>query len=260
MQNTPRFYWVCATTRSGSSLLCEALRNTGLAGYPEEYFHTDEESGWFDRFGAATFAEYWAALCTQCVTPNNVFGAKNTMGGGYFQHFIANLRTLNPAYAALPVPKLVDAVSPGLRYVWITRRNKVRQAVSWWKAVQTNQWRQIHPDAPPTDAVPEFKFDAIDHLVQEVVMREASWQEYFAACGAVPYVVVYEELVNAYEETARAILDFLEIPVPSDLVFGARELQRQADALSEEWVRRYRNLKQAVWTASQWEYMGDSAG
>src|SRR5438046_662736 len=31
-------YLVCATPRSGSTLLCEALANTGIAGNPKEYF------------------------------------------------------------------------------------------------------------------------------------------------------------------------------------------------------------------------------
>src|SRR6267142_4337583 len=38
-------YLVCATPRSGSTLLCEALSNTGLAGRPEEYFETLKVSG-----------------------------------------------------------------------------------------------------------------------------------------------------------------------------------------------------------------------
>ena len=31
-------YMICATPRSGSTLLCKALQNTGLAGKPDEYF------------------------------------------------------------------------------------------------------------------------------------------------------------------------------------------------------------------------------
>ena len=55
--------------------------------------------------------------------------------------------------------------------------------------------------------------------------------------------MVYEDLVGAQEETALGILRFLHVPVPEYLVFGERRLKRQADALSEEWVRRYRALK-----------------
>src|SRR3954468_249168 len=38
-------YLVCATPRSGSTLLCEALCNTGVAGRPAEYFEALRRSG-----------------------------------------------------------------------------------------------------------------------------------------------------------------------------------------------------------------------
>jgi LPS sulfotransferase NodH len=47
-------YLVCATPRSGSFLLCEALKNTALAGQPEEYFWRDDEPAWKERWGYQT--------------------------------------------------------------------------------------------------------------------------------------------------------------------------------------------------------------
>src|SRR3954453_20564103 len=38
-------YLVCATERSGSTLLCESLAATGLAGCPAEYFEALRETG-----------------------------------------------------------------------------------------------------------------------------------------------------------------------------------------------------------------------
>jgi hypothetical protein len=39
LANLPRrSYLICANQRSGSTLLCEALTGTGIAGRPEEYF------------------------------------------------------------------------------------------------------------------------------------------------------------------------------------------------------------------------------
>ena len=52
MSQTPLFrqaYVVCATQRSGSFLLLEALKNTGLACHPEEYF-LDAQAGWAARY------------------------------------------------------------------------------------------------------------------------------------------------------------------------------------------------------------------
>ena len=38
-------YLVCATQRSGSTLLCEALKATGVAGHPEEFFEARPATG-----------------------------------------------------------------------------------------------------------------------------------------------------------------------------------------------------------------------
>ena len=40
-----RSYLVCATQRSGSTLVCQALKETGVAGVPEEYFEALQHSG-----------------------------------------------------------------------------------------------------------------------------------------------------------------------------------------------------------------------
>ena len=40
-----RSYLVCATPRSGSTLVCHALEETGVAGRPEEYFEALRHSG-----------------------------------------------------------------------------------------------------------------------------------------------------------------------------------------------------------------------
>ena len=38
-------YLICSTPRSGSTLLCEALTNTGVAGRPEEYYQHRRKTG-----------------------------------------------------------------------------------------------------------------------------------------------------------------------------------------------------------------------
>jgi len=56
--------------------------------------------------------------------------------------------------------------------------------------------------------------------------------------------VIYEELVDAYEETGLRILDFLGVSYPDDLVYGEdRRLEKQATRMNEEWAQRYREMK-----------------
>src|SRR5207245_1162163 len=112
-------YLICATPRSGSTLLCEALTNTGLAGRPEEFFQACKETGLprrpleyfegIDTTEVATilgegagpdehlmqpvsgesFADYLARVIEQGTTPNGVFGAK--VMWAYFQGLLSTL-------------------------------------------------------------------------------------------------------------------------------------------------------------------------
>ena len=268
-------YLICATPRSGSTLLCEALENTGVAGHPKEYFEALKETGlprqpreYFeslenstvlellgdhsrleDVHGEPTFwdgtgyAHYLTTVLDEGTTPNGVFGAK--MMWGYFGDFIDNMRQI-PAYRQMAVPDILTSNFPNLHYVWVTRLDKVRQAVSLWKAIQTWNWSQ-HEQALPVEKRTckelVFNFEAIDHLVQGITAHEAAWWQYFNDGGIRPYIVVYEELVPAYETTALNILRYLHIPIPQELVFGERQMKQQANSLSDEWVERYTAIK-----------------
>ena len=166
-----RSYLVCATPRSGSTLVCQALKATGVAGRPEEYFEALEHSGrprrpeeYFNgvddpsilnqlqRRGVAdeppprsplwsrtAYDRYLEWAMGQGTTPNGVFGAK--LMWGYLGDFVGLLRNV-PEYRDLPLADLLPAVFPDLTFVRVVRANKVRQAVSLWKAVQTATWRQ----------------------------------------------------------------------------------------------------------------------
>ena len=268
-------YLVCATPRSGSTLLCEALTNTGIAGQPKEYFEALKDTGLprrpkeyfeglenteitellgdyfrlddgpteLELWGTSSYADYLARVIEQSTTSNGVFGAK--LMWGYFDDFISHLRQI-PGRREMAVPDLLSTIFPNLHYIWVTRQDKVRQAVSLWKAIQTSTWRMdesplAKDHSPPEELV--FHFEAIDHLVQRIVADEVAWRQYFDACKVQPFTVVYEELTAAYEATALSILGYLHISIPENLMFAERRMKRQADTLSEEWVQRYQNLK-----------------
>jgi trehalose 2-sulfotransferase len=279
-------YLICATPRSGSTLLCEALKATGVAGVPEEYFEALRHSGrprrpqeyfigaqdrtilrhlgehtafdkrpvrspLWDRHDYEPFLR-WAIA--QGTTPNDVFGAK--LMWGYFGDFVSLLREV-PEYRELPIQELLPAVFPELRYVRVVRANKVRQAVSLWKAVQTATWRQEDSgdadetqiaDAAEPDAADghgprlKFHFHAIEHLLGQILANEACWDAFFEHAGIKPYVVVYEDFVDNYEETALDVLDYIGVETPDSFSFKPR-MRRQTDDVNRAWARRFSELK-----------------
>ncbi len=253
-----RSYLVCATPRSGSTLVCQALKGTGVAGRPEEYFEALLHSGrprrpeeYFigvddksilDHLGErgvgddpqprsplwsrAAYDRYLEWAMETGTTPNGVFGAK--LMWGYFGDFVSLLRNI-PAYRELPLGELLPAAFPNLTFVRVVRANKIRQAVSLWKAVQTATWRQQdasqgisvsglgdESDHPPyksfiQDHRPQLRFHygAISHLLQQLLVEEASWDAFFEHSGIKPVLVLYENFAADYE---NATLNVLEPP------------------------------------------------
>jgi LPS sulfotransferase NodH len=258
-------YVVCATPRSGSTLLCHALDQTGVAGHPQEYFEALSRSGlprrpheYFDPERHAniverlafrempdgmakpnplwhpdTYDQYLAWALAEGTTPNGVFGAK--LMWGYLGDFAELLRGID-GMRARPLPELLARAFPGLRYVQVTRENKIRQAVSLWKAVQTQAWKA--DDEVKHAVEPVFSFRAINYLVRQLTAHDASWDAYFVGLGYEPLKITYEELAESTDAVVERVLAYLGIPAPQGASAPAPRLSVQADDLSEEWVRR----------------------
>ena len=211
-------YLICTTPRSGSNLLCEALAETGVAGKPGEFFWRDFQPAWSKEWAVSDPSDYLHKAIDHGSTANGVFGAKLMIYGGYIEDVVDVIQRLPEHKGAdVSVAELFARAFPNLHYVWLTRRNKLRQAVSHVRATQTGVWVK---DKQPGDSLtkgPEFDFDALDRAVQETVMQEAAWQELMSGAGISPLVVVYEDFVISIRETVKSILQFLGVSTPSEL-------------------------------------------
>jgi LPS sulfotransferase NodH len=113
-------YLICATPRSGSTLHCAALDDTGIAGHPEEHFErlVDE-------------------ALRKGTTDNGVPGTK--IMWAYFRDFV-RLARRTTAPDVLPCEVLASVLPNLRRFVWMHGGDTTRQAVSLWKALQTQRW------------------------------------------------------------------------------------------------------------------------
>jgi len=263
-------YLICSTPRTGSSLLCDALTGTGVAGRPEEYFQFRARTGFprrpqeyfegaehpeiFDILGPRTrvedeesrydpsrfkrYEDYLRWALREGTTPNGVFGAK--VMWGYFNGFVTGLRWAVPGRQRLSVCELAPSVFPDLRYLWVTRRDKVRQAVSLWRALQSWSWSSDQGAAPDEADHLRYSAVAIEHLIRDIQAHEGEWQAYFGECGVEPFTVVYEDFVQDYEGTIREILHHVGAPGADAASVAPPQRQPQSDGLSKSWADRYR--------------------
>jgi LPS sulfotransferase NodH len=259
-------YLVCATQRSGSTLLCELLRATDVAGVPDEYFETLTATGlprqprqYFEDPSVHDIAErlsptlpgkleqpdefdpWFRYVLQRGSTLNGVFGAK--MMWNYLDEFKLRMARL-PGLDGLSFNERLDAVFPHLKIIFMRRRDKVAQAVSLWKAIQTQQWRtesESDAEAVDIDEGPGVDYDyrAIEYLLNQLHLWDARWEEWFHATGREPIRVFYDEFTVSRAATIGRVLDALGIDPPAPQ--GKKPMQRQADDRSRDWVARFRS-------------------
>jgi len=237
-------YVVCSTPRSGSSLLCELLCNCGLAGAPTEFFDAQQMDDFMRVWGVGSFEEYLTELLRRKTGPNGVFGFKL-----HNDQLSQQLQDLD-----------WEVRFPGLRYIHITRRDRLRQAVSFSKAIQSEQWASTHDH---NGREPRFDPEELRWCLRNIELQEQRWEEHFARHGIQPLRVAYERLVRRQERTLRETLRFLGLELPPGARIPPPTLRRQADSHSELWVRRLRRLErsdgQPLWRRAL-QALGLSAG
>jgi trehalose 2-sulfotransferase len=251
-------------------MLCELLKGTGVAGRPEEFFEAMRDTGlpphpgdyllglprtgigirddprpsegpaYSSLTGIDDYREHLRRTFAWGTTPNGVFGAK------LMWNQLPELGTLAgelPEFAGLETAQLLERLlggasgSGGPHYIWVSRRDKVRQAVSLWKALQSRSWRHGSPGNGRLE--PQYRFEAIRHLVRRLESDDRSWGDFFAEHGLQPLAISYEDDLERDPDGAlRRVLAWIGVQPPEgDTV--QPQLRRQSDALSDAWVVSY---------------------
>jgi LPS sulfotransferase NodH len=253
-----RAYLVCATPRSGSTLLCEMLVNSGVAGRPaehvenlrllgrplepREYFAGVKDRDVLELLPVSAppqphhvpIDERLAAVLRHATTPNGVFGTK--VMWAYFHDLQERLAELPPLTALDDAERLVRLLGD-VRYVHVSRHDHVAQAISMWRALQTRAWRAENDDA----VEPVYSFTGIDHLVRTLDAHDDAWCEWFEEHEITPLRLSYDDLAADPPGQLRRTLEFLGVDDNLDGEPPAEPpLRRQAGAQSAEWSERYR--------------------
>jgi trehalose 2-sulfotransferase len=236
-------YLICATPRTGSTLLCGLLASTTVAGRPESYFRQPDEHSRASQWGITRadgsfdYGDYVRGALAAGRTANGVFAAR--LMWGTLDEVTDKLGAVHRDRGARDIDLLTRAFGD-TRFVHLHREDVVAQAVSWLRAEQTNVWAHTI-EREPTASQPEPHFDlgALEEFCRTINEHNAAWQHWFTSNGIEPYSVRYEDLERDPVDVTRGILDFLGLELPPRASIQAH-YRRQADQLSAQWIKRYR--------------------
>ncbi len=242
---------LCTTPRSGSTILCEALEASRLAGTPAEFFPEDPDQLQVleQRFGAVSPSDYLGRLVQSTAGDNGVFGAK------LFAHQQPVFERAVRMAAALRTSGEASSLDSGLRhtlgavnYVWLRRRNTTAQAISYYRALLTGEWTRRTSVPPPSlrgaglIEAPSPTYDGVRlaRLVRLIEAMDRKWEAFFRHRQIRPLVLTYEEFGADLGREVGLILDYCGVQRPLGFRAPSR-LERQADALSQSWEARLRS-------------------
>jgi LPS sulfotransferase NodH len=237
---------LCTHQRSGSTLLGEALHFAGGLGCPLEYFHGGFRPALAARWHAPNIGDYAARLFAHRTDPSGTLSIKlfwrdmvdlaTELDPSRFSDLgqLAPEATTAETYRALA--DLLGPLWPRPVYLHLSRRDRIRQAISIIAASDTGRWRLIPDvDERPPAGEPQFDLDRIERLIAYSDVCHGHWRNFFAAIGATPYQLSYEDLAGNYPEAVTGALRFLG----SDALPPPVRMRRQADQGSEARVLQF---------------------
>ena len=239
LRHPRRCYVVCATPRCGSNLLTDGLHATRRAGRPKQFFLRKAEPEYAAAHNldlSRGFAAYLRDIVRVTATSNEVFGFK--LMSWYLDDFLARLRATGEfGGAEMNDVDLLRNAFPRLQFVYVSRRHKLRQALSKARAEQTDLWKI--QEGKKVQQQPRFDAELIERCLRDGEQQERAWEKFFLRTGVAPFRVEYESLCENYESTIRAVLDFLLISLRRGQRIGPPITVRQSDDLSREWEERF---------------------
>jgi len=240
-------YIICATPRTGSTLLCDLLASTNVAGKPDSYFMSDMDPSWAEQLGlpardGMSDDEYGSAYLKSAIIAGR--GGTGIFGLRLMRENLDDLSALiDKVFPSLPSDnERLRAAFGKVLYIHLAREDKLAQAVSLIKAQQTGLWH-VAPDGseierlgPPQEL--HYDFDLIASKLAELERYDAAWRIWFDQQGIEPLRIGYEGLSADPAAVVLRISKALGVsgPAADRLKPGVAKL---ADATSLEWMRRY---------------------
>lgn len=216
-------YLVMSQPRTGSSLICSALRKAGNAGRPTEFLHKRLTQLLPQPLTSNILWSYYNDILARETSSNGVFGMKLHFGQ-FKDLFMRQNVVTNDGIAFL---KSFD------KTILVSREDKIAQAISLMLAKKHERWNS----SKPTDAGSQnLKFQPSDapiilRYLMNVMADHAAWVQLSEGLNLRPLEITYEQISVFPQAELNRIFDHLGLPsreVTPDTVKLSRDNHKES--------------------------------
>lgn len=239
-----RSYVIAATPRTGSTLLCRALWASGEVGAPKEYFNPIQLRDWEVRLGSPLSRWSHACLWGPAVRYVGRWGWSRVRLEAHWQR-VCERRKASNGWCGIKLhrhhrdglfgPGSLEASLGEIRWIRVVRRDRIAQAVSWSRALQTGRFASHQRPGIPSF----YSRRHIAACLDRIDRHEAAWDAELA--GQPVLALVYEELAADLTKALREVLTWLEVPGAAGAKAAPPALARQADDLNANRIARFKS-------------------
>ena len=219
------------------------LAATNSAGKPDSHFHTPSVERWlavyelsetvFASRREALRAVFEAAIARGLADTDN-FGLR--MQRGSFDYFMKQLALLSPG--RMNDVERIESVFGQTTFIYLTRPDRVDQAISRLRAEQTGLWHrrsdgsELERLAPPKE--PHYDAEEIARHIEELSALDTSWERWFEQEALEPLRITYDALSDDPQQVLSEVLIAIQCD-PRMAEFVDTPTAKLADGESRKW-------------------------
>ena len=224
-------FFIATTQRSGGFFLMSLLNSTEKVGYVHEYLYYLHE-GWegdspTDAEILTHFDRFKETALDGCEGLTGHWGTK------------VDIRELQIVERWL---KLSDMAPQSIKWIWLRRRNKLRQAISLIKAQKSQIWHLDNDDPREKQdkARAEMAVDFHELCVKAIqfYVGDDAWNNFFRINNITPCTLYYEDFVDesTWKLTIENIFDYIGVPYDTSLNVSTHRLKQGVGKAPESYI------------------------
>jgi len=227
---------IAATHRSGSYLACDWLSQLGGLPFAEEYFN-------FNLLAARQELRLSDDLSLSEIL-NRLIAHKRSAVGAFavkamwpaFESLFTNLAMGASSPADDPLEQAFEFLGQP-KVLFVRRRDKAKQAVSFEKAKQQGVWRSDKRDEALDDTL-VYSYPRILDCWNQVSDDEVGWLAFLQKHNLPYHEIWYEDMVADPMGVVGDALRFLRVEINQDVVIKSR-FQKLSSGLNADWAERF---------------------
>ena len=220
-------YIIAMTPRSGSSHLCDVMKNTKLLGSPGEFLPAEFIPKILIKAPAKNADDYLVNVLKVLQSLNGVAGVKTSWF--QFQQFCNALKNKGAVRS--------------FKYIYLVRRDVAAQAVSLYKATESSFF---HTNINHSDDVInknrqlDYDYEKIDKWYTHIISQEEGWQKFFLINNIFPLSITYEDIESDVSGVVKRISAYLGVSQDlASAISSASIFKKIGDRKNVEWACRY---------------------